>query len=152
MALLEVRDLHVFYGNIAALKGISLDAEPGQIMAILGGNGAGKTTTLRTISGLLRPRSGTITFEGRSIVGLEAHVIVGIGLSQVPEGRRIFNILTVEENLNLGGYIVRSSRELVRTRKASVFKLFPRLAERPDPPRGEPLGAAPPHPPSSPVP
>ncbi len=122
MPLLEVRDLHVFYGSIEALKGISLDAEPGEIMAILGGNGAGKTTTLRTISGLLRPpRSGTITFEGRSIVGLEAHVIVGIGLSQVPEGRRIFNILTVEENLNLGGYIVRSSRELVRTRKASVF-------------------------------
>src|SRR5260370_39932639 len=99
-------------------------------MAILGGNGAGKTTTLRTISGLLRPRSGTITFDGRSIVGLEAHVIVGIGLSQVPEGRRIFNILTVEENLNLGGYIVRSSRELGRTRKASLFKLFPRLAGR----------------------
>jgi len=109
LALLEVRDLHVFYGNIEALKGISLDAEPGQIMAILGGNGAGKSTTLRTISGLLRPRSGTISFEGRSIVGLEAHVIVGMGLSQVPEGRRIFNILTVEENLNLGGYIANTS-------------------------------------------
>src|SRR5258708_17604297 len=112
MALLEVRDLHVFYGNIAALKGISLDAEPGQIMAILGGNGAGKTTTLRTISGLLRPRSGTVTFAGRSIVGLEAHAIVGMGLSQVPECRRIFNILTVEGNLNLRGYISRSTREL----------------------------------------
>jgi branched-chain amino acid transport system ATP-binding protein len=130
LALLEVRDLHVFYGNIEALKGISLDAEPGEIMAILGGNGAGKTTTLRTISGLLRPRSGTITFDGRSIVGLQAHTLVGIGLSQVPEGRRIFNILTVEENLNLGGYIVRSHRELVRARKASVYRLFPRLAER----------------------
>jgi branched-chain amino acid transport system ATP-binding protein len=128
--MLEVRDLHVFYGNIEALKGISLDAEPGKVVAILGANGAGKTTTLRTISGLLRPRSGTITFEGKSIVGLEAHVIVGIGLSQVPEGRRIFNILTVEENLNLGGYIVRSNRELIRERKAAVYKLFPRLAER----------------------
>ena len=116
MALLEVRDLHVFYGNIEALKGISLDAEPGQVVAILGGNGAGKTTTLRTISGLLRPRSGTITFDGRSIVGSEAHIIVGMGLSQVPEGRRIFNILTVEENLNLGGYIVRANRELIRGR------------------------------------
>jgi branched-chain amino acid transport system ATP-binding protein len=130
MALLEVRDLHVFYGSIEALKGISLDAEPGQIMAILGGNGAGKTTTLRTISGLLRPRSGTIMFDGRSIVGLEAHLIVGRGLSQVPEGRRIFNVLTVEENLNLGGYIVRSHRELIRTRKAAVYRLFPRLGER----------------------
>jgi len=130
VALLEVRDLRVFYGNIEALKGISLDAEPGKVVAILGGNGAGKSTTLRTISGLLRPRSGTITFEGKSIVGLEAHVIVGIGLSQVPEGRRIFNILTVEENLNLGGYIVRSNRELIRERKAAAYKLFPRLAER----------------------
>ncbi len=130
MALLEVRNLHVFYGTIEALKGISLDAEPGQVVAILGGNGAGKSTTLRTISGLLRPRSGTITFNSRSIAGLEAHVIVGLGLSQVPEGRRIFNILTVEENLNLGGYIVRSHRELIKARKASVYELFPRLAER----------------------
>jgi branched-chain amino acid transport system ATP-binding protein len=130
VALLEVRNLHVFYGTIEALKGISLDAEPGQVVAILGGNGAGKSTTLRTISGLLRPRSGTITFNSRSIAGLEAHVIVGLGLSQVPEGRRIFNILTVEENLNLGGYIVRSHRELIKARKASVYELFPRLAER----------------------
>jgi branched-chain amino acid transport system ATP-binding protein len=130
VALLEVRDLHVFYSNIEALKGVSLDADPGQVVAILGGNGAGKTTTLRSISGLLRPRSGTITFGGRSIVGLEAHLIVGLGLSHVPEGRRIFSILTVEENLNLGGYIVRSNRELIRERKAAVFKLFPRLAER----------------------
>jgi branched-chain amino acid transport system ATP-binding protein len=93
LALLEVRDLHVFYGNIEALKGISLDAQPNQIVAILGGNGAGKTTTLRTISGLLRPRSGSITCDGKSLVGVAAHVIVGLGLSHVPEGRRIFNIL-----------------------------------------------------------
>ena len=130
MALLEVRDLHVFYGNIEALKGISLDAQPKKVVAILGANGAGKTTTLRTISGLLRPRSGSITCDGKSLVGVAAHVIVGLGLSQVPEGRRIFNILNVEENLNLGGYLLRSQRKLVKERKAAVFELFPRLAER----------------------
>jgi len=130
LALLEVRDLHVFYGNIEALKGISLDAQPKKVVAILGANGAGKTTTLRTISGLLRPRSGSITCDGKSLVGVAAHVIVGLGLSQVPEGRRIFNILNVEENLNLGGYLLRSQRKLVKERKAAVFELFPRLAER----------------------
>jgi branched-chain amino acid transport system ATP-binding protein len=130
LALLEVRDLHVFYGNIEALKGISLDAQPNQIVAILGGNGAGKTTTLRTISGLLRPRSGSITCDGKSLVGVAAHVIVGLGLSHVPEGRRIFNILNVEENLNLGGYLIRSNRQLTKNRKAAVYELFPRLGER----------------------
>jgi branched-chain amino acid transport system ATP-binding protein len=130
VALLEVRDLHVFYGNIEALKGISLQVDPGQIVAILGGNGAGKTTTLRTISGLLRPRSGAITYGGKSLIGMEAHLIVALGLSHVPEGRRIFNILTVAENLNLGGYLIRSDRKLVDERKASIYKLFPRLGER----------------------
>jgi branched-chain amino acid transport system ATP-binding protein len=130
LALLEVRDLHVFYGNIEALKGISLDAQPGQIVAILGGNGAGKTTTLRTISGLLRPRSGSITCDGKSLVGVAAHAIVGLGLSHVPEGRRIFNILNVEENLSLGGYLARSQRQLIKDRKAAVYDLFPRLGER----------------------
>jgi branched-chain amino acid transport system ATP-binding protein len=130
VALLEVHDLHVYYGNIEALKGISLEAEPGQIVAILGGNGAGKTTTLRTISGLLRPRSGSITCAGKSLVGVDAHVIVGLGLSHVPEGRRIFNILNVDENLTLGGYVMRSHRQLIKERKATVYNLFPRLAER----------------------
>ena len=130
MALLEVRDLHVFYGNIEALQGISIDADPGEVVAILGSNGAGKTTTLRTISGLLRPRSGTIAFEGRSLIGLPAHRIVAAGLSQVPEGRRIFNILSVEENLTLGGYLIRSQRRLVQERKGSVYELFPQLHER----------------------
>src|SRR6266704_1177080 len=130
MALLEVQDLHVYYGNIEALRGISLHAEPGQIVAILGGNGAGKTTTLRTISGLLRPRSGSITCAGKNLVGVEAHVIVGMGISHVPEGRRIFNVLTVEENLNLGGYLIRSKGHLVKQRRAAVYALFPRLAER----------------------
>ncbi|HVD00064.1 MAG TPA: ABC transporter ATP-binding protein [Candidatus Dormibacteraeota bacterium] len=130
MALLEVSDLHVFYGNIEALKGISIKAEPGQIVAILGGNGAGKTTTLRTISGLLRPRSGGITFDGQNLVGVPAHVIVSKGLSQVPEGRRIFNILSVEENLNLGAYLIRAHHALIKERKQAVFDLFPRLEER----------------------
>jgi branched-chain amino acid transport system ATP-binding protein len=130
MALLEVRDLHVFYGNIEALKGISLEADPGQIVAILGGNGAGKTTTLRTISGLLRPRTGSITCGGKNLVGIEAHAIVSMGLSHVPEGRRIFNVLSVEENLNLGGYLIRTNGSLVKERKEAVFGLFPRLAER----------------------
>src|SRR6266487_1572513 len=130
MALLEVRDMHVYYGNIEALKGISMQAEPGQIVAILGGNGAGKTTTLRTISGLLRPRSGSITCAGKNLVGVEAHVIVGMGISHVPEGRRIFNILTVAENLTLGGYLIRSQHQLIKERNAAVFGLFPRLAER----------------------
>ena len=130
MALLEVRDVHVYYGNIEAIKGISMQAEPGQIVAILGGNGAGKTTTLRTISGLLRPRSGSITCAGKNLVGVEAHVIVGMGITHVPEGRRIFNILTVEENLTLGGYLIRSQRQLIKERHGAVFELFPRLAER----------------------
>jgi branched-chain amino acid transport system ATP-binding protein len=130
LPLLEVRDLHVYYGNIEALKGISIEADPGQIVAVLGGNGAGKTTTLRTISGLLRPRSGTISCGGKSLVGLDAHSIVGMGIGHVPEGRRIFNILTVEENLTLGGYLIRSQRQLVDERRKAVFELFPRLAER----------------------
>src|SRR2546430_6020161 len=130
MALLEVGDMHVYYGNIEALKGISLQAEPGQVVAILGGNGAGKTTTLRTISGLLRPRSGSITCAGTNLVGVQPHVIVGMGISHVPEGRRIFNILTVQENLALGGYLIRSQHQLIKERNAAVFELFPRLAER----------------------
>ncbi len=130
MALLEVDNLRVFYGNIEALKGISLRAGEGEIVAILGGNGAGKTTTLRTISGLIRPRAGDVKFRGKSLVGMEAHAVVGLGLSQVPEGRRIFNILNVDENLSLGAYLVRSQRQLVRERKQKVYDLFPRLQER----------------------
>jgi branched-chain amino acid transport system ATP-binding protein len=130
MALLEIRDLHVFYGSIEALRGLSIDADPGEVVAILGSNGAGKTTTLRTISGLLRPRSGSVTFEGQSLVGLPAHRIVAAGISQVPEGRRIFNILSVEENLTLGGYLIRSQRRLVQQRKDAVYQQFPQLHER----------------------
>ncbi|HKA10890.1 MAG TPA: ABC transporter ATP-binding protein [Candidatus Dormibacteraeota bacterium] len=130
MALLEVKDLRVFYANIEALKGISLEVHKAEIVAVLGSNGAGKTTTLQTISGLIRPRSGAIVFDGGSLVGKPAHDIVGLGVSQVPEGRRIFKVLTVEENLNLGGYLNRSQRELVRQGRERVFEIFPRLAER----------------------
>ncbi len=130
MALLEVKDLQVFYGSIEALKGVSLQAEAGETVAILGGNGAGKTTTLRTISGLLRPRKGSILFNGKSIVGQSAHNIVGLGVSHVPEDRRICNVHTVEENLRLGGYLIRSKGQLVRERKAAGYALFPRHAER----------------------
>jgi len=130
MALLEVKDLRVFYANIEALKGISLEVDKAEIVAVLGSNGAGKTTTLQTISGLIRPRSGAIVFDGGSLVGKPAHDIVGLGVSQVPEGRRIFKVLTVEENLNLGGYLNRSQRELVRQGRERVFEIFPRLAER----------------------
>jgi len=130
MALLEVKDLRVFYANIEALKGISLEVDKAEIVAVLGSNGAGKTTTLQTISGLIRPRSGSIVFDGGSLVGKPAHDIVGLGVSQVPEGRRIFKVLTVEENLNLGGYLNRSQRELVRQGRERVFETFPRLAER----------------------
>jgi branched-chain amino acid transport system ATP-binding protein len=130
VALLEVADLHVFYGNIEAIKGVSIEVEKGEIVAILGSNGAGKTTTLKTISGLLRPRAGTVTFDGGSIVGRPAHRIVGLGLSQVPEGRRIFNVLTVDENLSLGGYVVRRQRDVQRQRRERVYATFPQLAQR----------------------
>jgi branched-chain amino acid transport system ATP-binding protein len=130
VALLEVADLHVFYGNIEALKGVSIEVGKGEIVAILGSNGAGKTTTLKTISGLLRPRAGTVTFDGAAIVGRPAHQIVGLGLSQVPEGRRIFNVLTVDENLSLGGYLVRRQRDVQRQRRDRVYETFPQLAQR----------------------
>jgi branched-chain amino acid transport system ATP-binding protein len=130
VALLELKELRVFYGSIEALKGISIEVNAGETVAMLGSNGAGKTTTLKTISGLLRPRSGSILFNGESIVGRPAHEVVGLGLSQVPEGRRIFTVLTVEENLGLGGYLMRSHRDVLRRRRDHVYELFPRLAER----------------------
>jgi branched-chain amino acid transport system ATP-binding protein len=130
VALLDVSDLHVSYGSIEALKGISLDVEPGEIVAVLGSNGAGKTTTLKTISGLLRPRSGSITFDGSSIVGRAAHDIVALGLSQIPEGRRLFHVLSVDENLSMGGYLIRARRGVLRERRTLVYETFPQLAER----------------------
>ncbi len=126
--MLEVRDLHVSYGEIPALKGISLSVGAGEIVALLGSNGAGKTTTLRTLSGLLAPRAGDIVLEDRPIAGLPAHVIVRRGIAHVPEGRRIFNRLTVRENLEMGAYT--RSDAGVAADLERVFALFPRLRER----------------------
>ena len=126
--MLRVGDLHVYYGEIHALKGASLTVEKGEIVALLGPNGAGKTTTLKTISGLLAPRSGTITLEGQSLVGEPSHAIVHRGIAHVPEGRKIFNRLTVADNLELGAYIRPTAR--MREDMERVFVLFPRLRER----------------------
>lgn len=130
MALLEVRDLHTFYGSVEALKGISLQVDEGEIVALVGSNGAGKTTTLRTISGLERARSGAVRFAGRDITRAPAHEIVALGLGHVPEGRRVFSGLTVEENLNLGGYLLRRQPSLLKQRRDEVYEIFPRLRER----------------------
>ncbi len=129
MALLELVNLHVYYGNIHALKGISLQVEEGEIVALLGSNGAGKTTTLRTISGLLRPREGTVHLRGEPIGHLPPHDIVFRGIGHAPEGRRIFARLTVEENLMMGAY-ARTDAAGIRDDLERVFALFPRLRER----------------------
>jgi len=130
--LLEVRDLRVNYGNIEALHGVSLDVARGEIVALLGANGAGKTTTLRTLSGLLRPRGGSVAFEGQPIVGLPSHRIVALGIGHVPEGRRIFGGLTVEENLRLGGYLLRRDAAALDQGIAQAYETFARLHERRD--------------------
>ncbi|GAB6876250.1 ABC transporter ATP-binding protein [Thermaerobacter litoralis] len=127
--MLEVRDLHVYYGPIHALKGVSLSVAEGEIVTLIGANGAGKTTLLRAISGLTPPRRGTIAFEGRSLLRRLPEDIVRLGVSHVPEGRRIFANLTVQENLELGAFLRRDRAELARDRER-VFTLFPRLKER----------------------
>ncbi|GAF25734.1 ABC-type branched-chain amino acid transport systems, ATPase component [Moorella thermoacetica Y72] len=127
--LLKVENLDVYYGAIHALKGISLEVNEGEIVTLIGANGAGKSTTLNTICGLLRPRSGRITFQGQALNGLPAPAIVKLGISQVPEGRRIFPNLTVKENLELGAYL-RRDREGIRRSMQDVFRRFPRLEER----------------------
>jgi len=126
--MLEVEDLHVYYGEIHALKGISLRVAQGEIVALLGNNGAGKTTTLKTISGLLRPRRGRVLLEGRPIHALPPHEIVACGVAHSPEGRKIFNRLTVTENLDMGAYLRGDSA--VRDDADRIFSLFPRLRER----------------------
>jgi len=127
--VLEVDRVDVFYGAIQALRGVSLTVHAGEVVALIGANGAGKTTTLRTISGLLTPTAGTIRFEGRPIQGAAAESIVARGITQVPEGRRIFAELTVEENLRIGAYLV-SDRARLATGFERVYGLFPRLQER----------------------
>jgi branched-chain amino acid transport system ATP-binding protein len=129
MAMLEVNDVHAYYGNIHALKGISLTVEEGEIVTLIGANGAGKSTTLNVICGLLHPQSGTIRLEGQEIHGLPPHEVVGRGVSQAPEGRRIFGRLTVQENLEMGAFL-RSDSEGIQRDMRRVFDLFPRLEER----------------------
>ena len=128
MSLLEVRDLRVAYGAIEAIKGISLDVEEGQVVTLIGTNGAGKTTTLRTLSGLLKPLAGEIRFDGERLDELKAHDIVTRGIAHSPEGRRIFPLMTVEENLELGAYS-RKGDGIVKD-IGSVFERFPKLLER----------------------
>jgi branched-chain amino acid transport system ATP-binding protein len=129
MPMLEIRDLHTAYGHIQALKGISLDVEQGEIVTLIGSNGAGKSTTLKTVSGLLAPRSGTVTLNGQPIGGLPAHKVAALGVAQAPEGRRIFPRMTVRENLEMGAF-ARGKADPADL--ARVFELFPRLQERID--------------------
>jgi branched-chain amino acid transport system ATP-binding protein len=127
--ILQVSDVHTYYGSIQALKGISIEVHDGEIVTLLGANGAGKTTTLRSINGLNRPREGKIHFQGRDITTVPAHEIVKRGIAQSPEGRRLFPRMTVNENLEMGAF-QRSDRSEIRDDKDRVFELFPRLHER----------------------
>ena len=127
--MLEVKDIHTYYGNIQALRGVSLQVEEGEVVTLIGSNGAGKTTTLRTIQGLLRPRSGKILFEGGSLESLSTQAIVRLGIAQSPEGRLIFPRMTVLENLEMGAFSRRDSLG-IKSDTERVLNLFPRLRER----------------------
>jgi branched-chain amino acid transport system ATP-binding protein len=127
--ILEVEDIHTFYGSIEALKGISIEVKEREIVTLIGSNGAGKSTTLRSISGLNPPKTGHIVYEGNEISGKPAHEIAAIGIAQAPEGRRIFPRLTVGENLDMGAFL-RSNREEIERDRDRVYELFPRLKER----------------------
>ena len=129
MALLEVENIHSYYGNIHALRGVSLTVEEGEVVTLIGSNGAGKTSTLRSIHGILTPREGRIVFRGEEIQGVPAHDMIGKGISQSPEGRRIFHRMTVTENLEMGAYH-RNDRTEIQEDMTRVFDLFPRLKER----------------------
>ena len=129
MALLEVKDVHTFYGNIEALKGISLEVEEGECVTLIGSNGAGKSTTLRSVSGLTPPRQGSIRFKGREITETPPQEIVSMGVSQSPEGRHVFSRMSVHENLMLGAYL-RKDTDGIQSDLERVYSLFPRLKER----------------------
>jgi branched-chain amino acid transport system ATP-binding protein len=129
MALLELENVHTYYGHIHALKGISLSVDEAEIVSLIGGNGAGKSTTLNTISGLLKPREGSVKLSGEDLAGTKAHEIVAKGVVQVPEGRRIFARLTVTENLEMGAY-TQNDKKRYTENVERVFTLFPRLKER----------------------
>ena len=129
--MLKVDNIDVYYGAIHAIKGISIEVPKGEIVTLVGSNGAGKSTTLRTMSGLMKPKNGTILFEDKNIVGVPAHKIVGMGLCQVPEGRHVFANMSVMENLELGAYL-RNDKDGIARDLEDVFKKFPRLLERKD--------------------
>jgi branched-chain amino acid transport system ATP-binding protein len=129
MAILEVKDVHTYYGHIHALKGVSVNIDKGEIVTLIGANGAGKSTTLKTISGLLKPRQGRIELEGEDLTRYRPHEIVAKGVVQVPEGRRVFGRLTVVENLEMGAFALNDPRQ-IQSNLEKVLKLFPRLDER----------------------
>ena len=128
--MLEIKDLHVYYDNIHALKGISLKVNKGEIVSLIGANGAGKTTTLQTISGLIQSKQGNIVFEGKDITKEKSHKICKIGIAQVPEGRRIFSHLLVKDNLKLGAFTVKDTPENLERDRAKFYEVFPRMSER----------------------
>ena len=127
-SILKVNDLNVYYGAIHAIKGVSFEVNEGEIVTLIGANGAGKSTTLKTVSGLLRSKTGSIDFMGSSLAGVPAHKVANMGLAHVPEGRRIFLEMTVEENLDMGGY--NQKKADIADSMADVFRRFPRLKER----------------------
>lgn len=129
MALLEVKDIQVYYGMIQALKGVSFEVNEGEVIALIGANGAGKTTTLHTVSGLLRSKTGSIVFDGKDISKVPAHEIVKLGMAHVPEGRRVFANMSVFQNLKMGAYTRKDKAEMEETLKM-IYKRFPRLEER----------------------
>jgi len=132
VALLEIENLHTYYGQVHALKGMHLSVDEGEIVTLIGANGAGKTTTLRSISGLIRPREGTINLNGRVLNDVPAHEIVELGISHAPEGRQIFSTLTVTENLSMGAYSLGGDTKAIEENRRRIFDLFPRLEERRD--------------------
>lgn len=129
MAMLEIKDLEVYYGMIQAIKGVSFEVNEGEVIALIGANGAGKTTILHTITGLLSPKKGSVIFEGQDITKIPAHKIVSLGMAHVPEGRRVFAEMSVYQNLKMGAY-TRSSKEEIEASLDMVYKRFPRLEER----------------------
>lgn len=129
MAMLEVKNIEVYYGMIQALKGISFEVNQGEVIALIGANGAGKTTTLHTLTGLLSPKSGSVIFEGKDITKMPAHKIVSMGIAHVPEGRRVFADLSVYQNLRIGAYTRKDKKEIEESLQM-IYKRFPRLEER----------------------